>query len=34
MIRPIEALAARGEEIGNRIGPQIARLKQSAGALG
>jgi hypothetical protein len=30
MIRPIKALAALGEEIGNRIGPQLARLKQTA----
>ena len=32
MIRPIKALAALGEEMGNRIGPQLARLKQAAGA--
>src|SRR6195256_4634133 len=32
MIRPIKALAALGEEIGNRIGPQLAQLKQPAGA--
>jgi hypothetical protein len=31
MIRPIKALAALGEEMGNRIGPQLTRLK-SAGA--
>ena len=31
MIRPIKALAALGEEMGNRIGPQLARLKQAAG---
>jgi hypothetical protein len=34
MIRPIKALAALGEEMGNRIGPQLARLKQAAGAEG
>jgi hypothetical protein len=34
MIRPIKALAALGEEMGNRIGPQLARLKQLAGASG
>jgi hypothetical protein len=32
MIRPIKALAALGEEMGNRIGPQLARLKQAPGA--
>ena len=32
MIRPIKALAALGEEMGNRIGPQLAQLKQAAGA--
>jgi hypothetical protein len=32
MIRPIKALAALGEEMGNRIGPQLARLKQLAAA--
>src|SRR6202011_463689 len=32
VIRPIKALAALGEEMGNRIGPQLARLKQAAGA--
>jgi hypothetical protein len=32
MIRPIKALAALGEEMGNRIGPQLSRLKESAGA--
>jgi hypothetical protein len=31
MIRPIKALAALGEEMGNRIGPQLSRLKQLAG---
>jgi hypothetical protein len=34
MIRPIEALQALGEEMGNRIGPQLSRLKQTAGAPG
>jgi hypothetical protein len=34
MIRPIKALAALGEEMGNRIGPQLAQLKQAAGAQG
>src|SRR6202011_6376909 len=32
MVRPIKALAARGEEMGNRIGPQLSRLKELAGA--
>ena len=32
MIRPIKALEALGEEMGNRIGPQLARLKQAAAA--
>jgi hypothetical protein len=31
MVRPIKALAALGEEMGNRIGPQLTRLKQAAG---
>jgi hypothetical protein len=31
MIRPIKALQALGDEMGNRIGPQLARLKQAAG---
>jgi hypothetical protein len=31
MIRPIKALQALGEEMGNRIGPQLTRLKESAG---
>jgi hypothetical protein len=31
MVRPIKALAALGEEMGNRIGPQLAALKQAAG---
>jgi hypothetical protein len=30
MVRPIKALAALGEEMGNRIGPQLAQLKQAA----
>jgi hypothetical protein len=30
MVRPIKALQALGEEMGNRIGPQLARLKQAA----
>jgi hypothetical protein len=34
MIRPIKALQALGEEMGNRIGPQLARLKQAAAACG
>jgi hypothetical protein len=34
MIRPIKALAALGEEMGNRIGPQLARLKEAAAAQG
>ena len=33
-IRPIKALAALGEEMGNRIGPQLARLKRAAGTEG
>ena len=32
MIRPIKALAALGEEMGNRIGPELIRLKAAAGA--
>jgi hypothetical protein len=32
MIRPIKALAALGEEMGNRIGPQLNLLKAAAGA--
>ena len=31
MIRPIKALAALGEEMGNRIGPELIRLKAAAG---
>jgi len=34
MVRPIKALAALGEEMGNRIGPQLSQLKASAGAPG
>jgi len=34
MIRPIKALAALGEEMGNRIGPQLGRLKQAGIAPG
>jgi hypothetical protein len=30
MIRPIKALAALAEEIGNRVGPQLARMKAAA----
>ena len=32
MIRPIKALAALGEEMGNRIGPQLAVMKAAAGS--
>jgi hypothetical protein len=31
MIRPIKALAALGEEMGNRIVPQLSRLRELAG---
>jgi hypothetical protein len=31
MVRPIRALQALGEEMGNRIGPELARLKQAGG---
>src|SRR6266576_191545 len=34
MVRPIKALQALGEEMGNRIGPELARLKQTAAAGG
>ena len=34
MVRPIKALQALGEEMGNRIGPQLSQLKASAGAPG
>ena len=30
MVRPIKALAALGEEMGNRIGPQLMRMKAAA----
>jgi hypothetical protein len=30
MVRPIKALQALGEEIGNRIGPQLLALKAAA----
>ena len=32
MVRPIKALQALGEEMGNRIGPELIRLKQAAPA--
>jgi hypothetical protein len=32
MIRPIKALAALGEEMGNRIGPQLSQMKAAAAA--
>jgi hypothetical protein len=31
MIRPIKALAALGEEMGNRIGPQLSLMKAAVG---
>ncbi len=31
MIRPIKALAVLGEEMGNRIGPQLSQMKAEAG---
>lgn len=31
MVRPLKALQALAEEIGNRIGPQLAQLKAAAG---
>ena len=34
MVRPIKALQALGEEMGNRIGPELIRLKQAAAAPG
>jgi hypothetical protein len=34
MVRPIRTLAALGEEMGNRIGPELSRLKQLAGVDG
>ena len=30
MVRPIKALQALGEEMGNRIGPELIRLKAAA----
>ena len=32
MVRPIKALQALGEEMGNRIGPQLSQLKADAAA--
>ena len=32
MVRPIKALQALGEEMGNRIGPELMRLKAAAAA--
>jgi hypothetical protein len=32
MVRPIKALQALGEEMGNRIGPELIRLKAGAAA--
>lgn len=32
MVRPVKALQALGEEMGNRIGLQLTRLKELAGA--
>jgi len=32
MIRPIKALQALGDEMGNRIGPELAQLKAAAAA--
>jgi hypothetical protein len=32
MVRPIKALAALGEEMGNRIGPQLMQMKAAARA--
>ena len=31
MVRPIKVLQALGEAMGNRIGPQLSRLKEAAG---
>jgi hypothetical protein len=31
MVRPIKALQVLGEAMGNRIGPELSRLKQAAG---
>ena len=33
MIRPLWAMQALAEEIGNRIGPELTQLKQAAGGL-
>jgi hypothetical protein len=33
MVRPIKALQALGEEMGNRIGPELMRLKAAAAAM-
>jgi hypothetical protein len=30
MVRPIKALQVLGEEMGNRIGPELMRLKAAA----
>lgn len=32
MIRPLKALEALAGEMGNRIGPELAQMKQAAGA--
>src|SRR3954467_7151803 len=34
MVRPLKALQALGEEMGNRIGPELVRLKAAAAATG
>jgi hypothetical protein len=34
MVRPIKALQALGEAMGNRIGPELARLKEAAATGG
>ena len=34
MVRPIKALQVLGEEMGNRIGPELMRLKAAAAAAG
>jgi hypothetical protein len=31
MVRPIKALQVLGEQMGNRIGPQLAQMKQAGG---
>src|SRR4030081_316990 len=33
MVRPIKALQALGDEMGNRIGPQLAQLKEASAGL-